>query len=170
MTNLEESESFVYLVLPSISWVEYDKIQNVDDALPATMLKSMLNQYSELKVNLKLCEDDKSFTDKGNLKRDMKIHNGETPFQCNVCSKQFKQKSNLKAHTQIHTSKTPDQCEVCFKKFIRKAYLKDHTRIHTGETPFKCQVCDKQFKRNSHVKRHENSYSYFKHRSSLKYI
>lgn len=36
------------IVLSSVSWEEHDKIQNeCEDDVPATILKKMLNQYSE---------------------------------------------------------------------------------------------------------------------------
>ena len=42
------------------------------------------------------------FTQKSNLERHKKVHNGEKDFECKECSKKFSAKANLQQHEEIH--------------------------------------------------------------------
>ncbi|XP_008937628.1 PREDICTED: zinc finger protein 683-like, partial [Merops nubicus] len=75
----------------------------------------------------------------------LRVHSGERPFQCPVCTKRFTQLAHLQKHRLVHTGEKLHQCPVCHKRFSSSSNLKTHLRLHTGEKPFQCHQCHGRF-------------------------
>lgn len=82
-------------------------------------------------------------------------HNGERPFECDVCKRRFPVKRKLILHQYTHTGEKPHKCSICQKGFCEISRLKTHLRVHTGEKPFICDICLKGFYVHGHLKAHK---------------
>jgi hypothetical protein len=83
----------------------------------------------------------------------------DRPFKCPQCPKSFTHITNLKRHVKLHNGNKPFCCTHpgCDKRFARRSDLQTHVRIHTGERPYVCSHdgCGKRFTTCSNLRRHE---------------
>ncbi|XP_051924966.1 zinc finger protein 263-like isoform X1 [Hippocampus zosterae] len=88
----------------------------------------------------------------------MRMHTGEKPFGCSLCTERFPSKAQLSQHMLAHTGESPYCCSTCGKKLKHKSTLLAHLKIHKGQKPFSCAVCAKSFAKKSgmlsHMKTH----------------
>jgi len=136
-------------------------VQAVDDIEPKIVEASEALNVNVKEINnelkTKICTfQDCNFKARFNkdLVRHSRIHTGDKPWSCNICSKSFARKDKLNRHTKIHTGEKRFNCDLCEYKTYEKSHFIKHIRVHTDERPFSCKDCQYRCKSSSQLKSH----------------
>ena len=83
------------------------------------------------------------------------VHEGVS-YDCDQCDKSFAQKGDLKRHVEIvHMNMKNFKCDECDQSFGQKAHLESHiSTVHRNEKNFKCDTCGKSFGLKQNLNKH----------------
>ncbi|CAO2618056.1 Zinc finger Y-chromosomal protein 1 [Lemmus lemmus] len=83
------------------------------------------------------------------------VHRKKFPFICADCGKCFRYQSEVKKHIRIHTGEKPYECQYCEYKSADSSNLKTHIKAkHSKEIPLKCDTCVLTFSDTKEAQQH----------------
>uniref|UniRef100_A0A2P2ICY0 Zinc finger protein 658B-like n=2 Tax=Hirondellea gigas TaxID=1518452 RepID=A0A2P2ICY0_9CRUS len=87
---------------------------------------------------------------------------GTKQCKCSICTVALNSRGSLKIHLRLHRGENPYHCSVCSKTFVCCSELQTHRLSHTGEKSvpsFPCSQCGAVYKCQMHLENHINNHN-----------
>ena len=116
--------------------------------------------YHYFSVDFKCTVCNKTFTNKGNLKRHERGMHSDAVFQCQECTKFFKRRDMLQRHAKTHALSERLPCPSCPRSFLAKRNLDIHRRCDhpvSLRAEYTCSLCHEMFSQHRDYIEHRDS-------------
>ncbi|KAL5020490.1 hypothetical protein ScPMuIL_003382 [Solemya velum] len=143
------------------------KAHTGEDPYKCSICDRSFTQYNNLRRHLRVHNGnsfkctmcDQEFSEIFYLEMHMGSHTGERIYKCGICNMPFHNKGELNFHILTHPKESLHTCSECGKSFSKACILRQHKKKHSGERPYKCDVCEKSFVHRHHLTLHMRSHS-----------